>query len=166
MTMAQIQLRNCTMKVKDGSGEELEIKIGDGNLTYDEKRTIEYTKDRGVLDEVREGDEEPMDVSLDFQWEYLRGSSPTPTVEEAIKGIGLAASWVSSDSDTCRPYAVDLVILNLPSPAGCGDQEVITLPDFRWESMPHDPRAGTVSVSGKCNATQATVVRAAGSTGA
>ena len=164
---AQIQLRDCTMQIRDGSGSPklLTVKIGDGNLTYDEKRTIEYTRDRGILDEVREGDDEPMDVSLDMQWTYLRGASPTPSVEEAIKGIGLAVSagWKSSDSDACRPYAVDLIILNKPTPSTCGAQELIILPDFRWETMNHDPRAGTVACTGKCNASQATVVRSANS---
>ena len=160
---AQIQLRNCTMRIRDGSSpaKTLDVKIGDGNLTYDEKRTIEYTRDRGILDEVREGDDEPMDISLDMQWEYLRGASPTPSVEEAIKGIGLAVSagWASSDDDACRPYAVDLVIINQPTPSTCGDQETIVLPDFRWETMNHDPRTGTISCTGKCNATEATVSR-------
>jgi hypothetical protein len=158
---AQIQLRNCTFKIKDGGGKSLAIKVGDGNLTYTEKRTIEYTRDRGILDEVRQGDEEPMDVSFDFQWDYIVGDDPTPSVEEAIKGIGLAetAGWVSSDSDACRPYAVDLEITNSPTPSGCGDIEVITLPDFRWENLPHDVKAGSISCTGKCNAMTASASR-------
>lgn len=164
---AQIDLKYATLKLVDGTtptANELEITIGEGNLTYTEAKNIEYTLDRGTLDEVREGDQVPVDVSIDFVWEYLRGSSASgavPTVEEALKNIGNAADWVSTDSDACRPYAVDIVVTYAPVPTTCGDKEVITLPDFRYESLDHDLRAGTVSVSGKCNVTQATVVRSA-----
>jgi len=164
---AQIDLKYVTIKLVDGTTptpNELEITIGEGNLTYTEARNIEYTLDRGNLDEVREGDQGPVDVSIDLVWEYLRGSSASgalPTVEEAFKKIGNAAAWVSTDTDTCRPYAVDLVVTYAPVPASCGDKEVITLPDFRYESLDHDLRAGTVSVSGKCNVTRASVVRSA-----
>lgn len=161
---AQIDLKYAYIKIKDGASNELTIKIGEGNLTFNEARNIEYTLDRGVLDDVREGDQIPMDVSLDFTWEYLTSntsSGGTPTVEEALKRTGPAATWTSTDTDACRPYAVDIEVLYQPQPANCGDQETITLPDFRYESLDHDLRAGTVSVSGKCNATQATAVRAA-----
>lgn len=161
---AQIDLKNCTITLKDGGGKSLEVKIGEGNLTYSESRNIQYTLDRGKLDEVREGDEVPMDVTLAFTWEYLRGSpsssGATPSVEEALKKIGNAADWVSSDTDECRPYAVDIEVVNAPQPAACGDKETITLVDFRYEKLDHDMKAGTVSVTGKCNVTQATVVRA------
>ena len=160
----QIDLKRCTLTIKDGGSETLDIVIGEGNLTYSESRNIQYTLDRGKLDEVREGDEVPVDVKLDFTWEYLRGaagSGAVPSIEEAFKNIGNAASWVSSDSDACRPYAVDVVVLYEPVPRTCGDKETITLVDFRWEKMDHDMKAGTVSVTGKCNVTQATVVRAA-----
>jgi hypothetical protein len=161
---AQIDLKDCTIYLLDGSGESLEVKIGEGNLTYTESRNIQYTLDRGQLDEVREGDEVPMDVKLDFTWEYLRGSptsGSTPSVEEALKNIGNAANWTSSDSDGCRPYAVDIKVVYAPQPSNCGDKETITLLDFRYEKLDHDMKAGTVSVTGKCNVTQATVIRAA-----
>jgi len=162
---AQIDLKNATLTMQDGAtpANSITVKLGAGNLTYSEKKTIEYTLDRGALDEVREGDEVPMDVTLDFVWEYIAGTTGTagiPTVEDALKNIGAAVDWVSSDSDTCRPFSVDLIVSYVPDCAS-GDNEVITLPDFRYESLDHDLRAGTVSVSGKCNAKEATVVRSA-----
>jgi hypothetical protein len=171
---AQFDLKKATVKIKDGTvgtgltQNVLTVKIGEGTLTYSEKRNIQYTLDRGALDEVREGDQVPVDVKLDFTWTYLRGglnSGDPATVEEALKNIGNAAAWLSSDSDGCKPYAVDIEITFAPTPSTCGDQEVILLPDFRWESMDHDAKAGTVSVSGKCNVTQATVTRTAQGTG-
>jgi hypothetical protein len=165
----QIDLKDVTMKIKDGTGTPLEItiKIGEGNLTYTESRTMEYTLDRGTLDEVREGDEVPMDVSFDFVWEYIIGddttTTNTPTIEDVLKRQGLAAAWVSTDADGCRPYAVDIEIKHSPSctaGAPAKDEETITLPDFRYETLEHDLRNGTVSVTGRCNAKVATVSRA------
>ena len=164
--MAQIDLKHATLTIKDGAGHSLYVKIGEGNLTYTENREIQYVPDRGVLDEVREGDQQPMDVNFDFVWEYLKGPSSgssaggVPTIEDALKKRGGAADWTSSDEDHCRPYAVDLVVEYIPD---ClpGDKEVITLPDFRHEQLTHDLRAGTISATGKCNATEAIPVRSA-----
>ncbi len=143
--------------------KNIEVKIGEGNLTYSENRNIDYILDRGLLDDVREGDQVPMDVNFDFQWEYIVGSSGSaiPTVEEALKGTGEAAAWVSTDSDACRPYAVDLEIEYLPVPSTCGDGEVITFSDFRYETLDHDLREGTISCAGRCNVTKAAAVRTA-----
>ena len=167
---AQIDLKNAIIKIKDGDSpqNELEVKIGEGNLTYNESRKIEYTLDRGTLDEVREGDQIPVDVSMDFIWEYLKGStgSGTPTVEDALKNRGEASDWVSSDADACRPYAVDIEITYSPSPVSCGDMEIILLSDFRYEGLDHDLRGGSVAVTGKCNVTEATVTRQTNSSGA
>lgn len=168
LVYAQIDLKNATFKIKDGSStpNEITVTIGEGNLTWSEKKNIQYTLDRGVLDEVKEGDQVPVDVSFSFTWEYIKGASSgaTPTVEDALKNTGAAADWTSSDADACRPYAVDLEITYAPTPASCGDMETITLSDFRYESLDHDLRAGTVSCSGKCNITAPTVVREAQST--
>lgn len=136
-------------------GRALEVKVGEGNLTYDEKRTMEYTLDRGNLDTVREGDQVPMDVKMDFVWEFLTASSgDDPTIEDVLKHRGEAASWVTSSSDTCEPYAVDIEVEYIP-PCGGEELELIRLPDFRQESLAHDLRAGTVAATGKCNAKEA-----------
>lgn len=147
-------------QVFDFGGRRLEIKVGEGNVTYDEKRTMEYKKDRGKLDTVREGDEDPIDVRLDIRWDWLSsaGSDTFPTPEEVLKNEGLASTWVSSSSDACEPYAVDIVIEYDPE-CGTTDGERITLPDYRWESLNHDLKAGTLATSGKCNVTRASKER-------
>lgn len=165
-----IDLKRTIIKIQDGAGtpNAIEVTIGEGNLTYDENRNVEYILDRGQLDEVRLGDEVPMDVSFDFIWEYIEGNTTTsgnlPTVEDALKKINNAASWTSTDSDQCRPYAVDIIIQHIPE-CDNGDQEFTTLPDFRQDTLSHDMRAGSISCTGRCNATQATHVRNAQSTG-
>lgn len=159
----QIDLKDTTIKIKDGGANEIEIKVGEGNLTYTESRNMEYTLDKGILDEVREGDEIPVDLSFDFVWEFIKGTVGTggvPSVEDALKNIGAAASWVSTDADACRPYAVDVELFHKPDCSG-EDLEIITFNDFRYEELAHDLREGTIACSGRCNVTQATVARGA-----
>lgn len=155
---AVIDTKNVTIKVRDGATEFVEVKLGAGNFTWDEKVNREYVKDRGLLDTVRNGDEEPMDVRLDSQFEYITAASgaTVPTVEDALKQRGPAADWVSTSSDPCEPYAVDIELTNAP-PCGTNSQEVMIFPDFRYESANHDIKGGTISFSGKCNATEPTV---------
>ena len=159
--MAQIDLKNATLKLKDGGSEELEVKIGEGNLTWTEKVNRIYTKDRGLLNDVRDGDDEPVEVSIDFIWEFLKadtGNPPSPV--DVLKQRGEASAWVSTDADACRPFAVDIEILYEP-PCGGELNEKIVLSDFRYEQLQYDLRNASVAVSGKCNVTEATVTREA-----
>lgn len=170
----RIDLKDATLKIKDGGSNEVEIKLGDGDMTYTERRNIEYILDKGLLDDVREGDQVPVQVQFDATWDYIIGPSSastvtsgsptgTPTIEDALKQRGGAANWVSTDSDTCRPYAVDIEITINPQPGGCGDQETILLSDFRYEEIGHGLRQGNLNISGQCNVTEATATRVAGS---
>jgi hypothetical protein len=141
--------------------QQLEIKIGDGNLTYTEANEYEYDLDRGVLDTVRAGDQVPLDLSLDFVYEYITtGTGETISPMDALKGIGGASGWVSSSADPCEPYAVDVEVVHTPL---CTTQEIETtvFPDFRSESREPDLGEAAVSVSGRCNAVQPTVTRTA-----
>jgi hypothetical protein len=94
---------------------------------------------------------------MDFTWVFLRsaGTGLAPTIEEALKQIGQATDWVSTSSDECEPYCLDLYILNIPP---CGtDAESIRLPEFRWTSLDHDLKGGKVSIKATCNALYAIV---------
>lgn len=157
--MATIDIKHCTIRLSDGTTNKIDVKIGNGNLTYTEKRNMDYVKDRGLLDTVREGDEEPVDVRIDAQWIFITADSgaTVPTIEDALKQRGPAATWVSSSTDLCEPYAVDITILDIPPCTGHG--ESIVLSDFRWENLNHDLRGSTISVTGKCNIKQATATR-------
>ena len=85
---------------------QIDVKIGDGELKYTENTQYKYDLDRGVLDTVRMGDDQPMDVSLNFTFEHVTtGTGEVITPVDAVKGIGGAAEWVSSSSDLCEPYA-------------------------------------------------------------
>lgn len=139
---------------------KLYVKIGDGNLTFSEKRPMQYIKDRGKLDSVRLGDEEPLDVRLDFQWEFLSSETGAiiPTIKEALKQQGAASNWVTTGRDPCEPYAVDIHIEYTPFCA-TSQRELVILPEFRWEDLAHDAKAGHVAVTGKCNVVASTDAR-------
>lgn len=137
----------------------LQIRIGEGNASWTEKRPITYVKDRGKLDTVREGDEEPVEVKIDATWVFLKASTgQTPTIEDVLKKRGEASTWETSSDDACEPYAVDVVIEYTP-PCTTEQMEIYVLKDFRYEEMAHDVKAGTLSLSGKCNVVEADVSR-------
>jgi len=138
---------------------QLHIRVGEGNVQWTEKRSIQYTKDRGTLDTVKLGDEEPVEVKLDFTWVFLRADTgEAPSIEDALKKRGEASDWISSSADLCEPYAVDIVIVYTP-PCSDIDKEIYRLQDFRYEDLGHDLKQGQVSVSGKCNITEPTTTR-------
>lgn len=138
---------------------QIEVKIGEGNLTYTENKEYEYLTDRGNLDTVREGNQVPMDVVMDFVYEFVRtGTSELVTPVDALKGIGGAADWTSSSSDPCEPYSVDIVILHDP-PCGTAENETTTFPEFRHDSLEFDLSAATISATGRCNATEPEIER-------
>ena len=139
--------------------QNLDIKIGEGNITYTEHNEYEYLKDRGNLDSVKEGDEVPMDVKLEAVFEHItQGTSEPVSPMDALKGIGGADEWVSASADPCEPYCIDVVVLHTP-PCGTAQLERVTFPDFRSESREINYKESTISITGKCKATEPLVER-------
>jgi hypothetical protein len=139
--------------------QELEIKIGDGNITYTEHNEFMYDLDRGDLDTVREGNQVPMDVKLDAVFEHItQGTTEVISPMDALKGIGGADEWVSSSADPCEPYCIDLIVRHTP-PCGTAQVETMTFPDFRSESREINYKDATISITGKCKVVEPSVVR-------
>lgn len=135
--------------------KSIDIRIGEGNLTYNEHRNVEFARDRGLLYSVREADEEPVDLSIDAMWEWIKASTgETPTVEDVLKKIGEAASWVTTADDICQPHCVDVEVWNVPDCSPYED-EIIMFEEFYYESLDHDIRDGSFTVAGRCNRTVA-----------
>lgn len=157
--IALIDLRNATVNIKDGGSNTLEVKIGQGNLTYTEKRDIDDVKSRGKLDTNREGEDQPMEVAFSFVWEFLKSASGEPvTVEDALKKINGASTWTSASSDPLAPYCVHLEIVHTPPCLGT-DIETILLPMFNYLQLAQSLADATVACNGKCNAREATITR-------
>ena len=139
--------------------QRLEIQVGEGEISWSETREFIYDRDRDVLDTVRQGQDQPMSVDIAFTFEYVTASTnATPTPVDALKRQGEASEWVSSSSDLCEPYAVDIIILHCV-PCGTDEDQEILLPDFRYETLDYSVNDAAISVSGQCNATDATVTR-------
>ena len=136
--MSQRSLREATLTVGG-----VTVKIGEGNIIFSEKRNIEYIRDRGVIDTVRLGDDEPVDVSFDFMWEWIEAGSTGQDLRTVITGEG----GETTSGDDCEPYACDITLVF----TACSITETITLAYFRYEEISYDARAGTISCSGKCN---------------
>lgn len=131
---------------------QLEIDIGEGNLTWSLKLPREYKLSKGKLSHAKNADEEPMDVSVDAIWDFISSNvgGGVPTVYEALLRTGEAATWVSAGGE-CQPYSVDLVLLNEPDCATLTNpNEIIVYPDFRPDNLDGDLDGGTLSLPGKC----------------
>jgi hypothetical protein len=139
--------------------QQIEVKIGDGDIKYSEADAYTYDKDRGELDTVRKGDDTPMDVSMNFTFEHVKtGTNEVITPTDAVKGVNGAAEWINSSADACEPYAVDVVVEYVP-PCGTVGSETILFPDFRSEKRDFDIKGASIAVSGKCNATEPEITR-------
>jgi len=156
----KIDLKNCTINIKDGATGDIEVNVGTGNVSWTERMARTYELNKGLLDTVRNGDQAPVDVNLSFNWEWLKSvGAELPTPVEALKRIGAASAWVSTDDDPCAPYAVDIVIEHTIDCTGEDITETITLPDFRVEELSYDISAGQITCTGKCNVTEISVTR-------
>ena len=139
--------------------QQIEIKVGDGNITYTEHRSYEYMLDRGDLDTVREGDQVPLDVRLECTYEHIvTGTSETITPIDALKGVEGAVGWVSASTDLCEPYAIDIEIEHVP-PCGGAQKEISLFPDFRADTKEVNLKDATISLTGKCNVIEPAVSR-------
>jgi hypothetical protein len=139
--------------------QRVEIKMGEGNITWTESKEYEYLRERGDLDTVKEGDEQPVELTMEFVYEYIRTQSgQTITPYDALNRTGEASEWVSASSDLCEPYAVDILLKHCV-PCGTDYDEDVLFPDFRHDSLDFDVDAATISVTGRSNVSAPTVTR-------
>jgi hypothetical protein len=144
-----IDLKNVTMTIQDGLGAFITITFDEGNFTWSEARARIYVKNRGILSTVKDGDETEMSVSFTARFSFYESDTDIKPLQ-FLKNKG-PVLLTSTDDDPCAPFAVDIVLENTPA---CETDETLTFPDFRWETGDFDVKAGTVSITGKCNATE------------
>jgi hypothetical protein len=146
---------NAETKVTLDGQEVITVKLGEGNCTFTEHKNRVFTKDRGSLDTVKNDDDEPLDLSFDSTWEWIKADTGgTATLKDVLEQRGEASAWVSTADDDCQPYCIDVELWNAP---GCGsaDDEILMFEEFYYENIDHDLRDGTLSLSGRCNRTVA-----------
>lgn len=141
-----------------GTQKSIEVKIGDGDFQFTQNKPRQYLLDRGNLDSTRDDNQQPVEIDIDSVWEfYTAASGGTETFEDALNQDGEASDWVTSDSDTCQPYSLDLEIDN--SPACTGTREVLVFPKFRYEKLTFSASKYSLTCSGKANVVRPTVYR-------
>ena len=139
--------------------QQIEIRVGDGDLSWTEAREVLYDLDRDILDDVRLGPEQPLELNAAFVFEWAStGTGETISPIDAIKRINDAAEWVSSDSDQCRPYAIDVVVDHVV-PCGTNQDQRFSFEDFRWDSLEYSIQDAAITLTGRCNRTDALVER-------
>jgi len=164
-------LKECDVKLLDGTGtpKTITLHIDEGNVTWEVTRNVEYRKNRGILESTREGDQEPLSVTFNCRFSEITTQSPAPdapytvSVFEFLTFTGAASAHLSTGTNVCdTPKAIDIVVERTiacdPTPDVLQD-ETITFPEFRYESIGGDFGAGQFNVSGKCNAVLPTAIR-------
>lgn len=84
-----IDLKNCTVRLKDASGMYLDVELIEGTFSYTEKRPMRYIKSLTKLKDVLPADEEPVDVKLEFSWSSIKGATiidPTTPAQYPYRG--------------------------------------------------------------------------------
>ena len=144
---AVINIKYVTMEIQDGLGASVEVTFDAGNLSWDEGFTWEYILNRGRVGAsngaaVREGDEIPLSLNFQGRFSFYKSVGDVKPWEILTNDRG-AGTYTGTDTTNCAPYAVNILLSNVPGCAG----------DFRPDTLSFDVRAGTVSVVGRCNAT-------------
>lgn len=160
-----VDLKNCTLFLIDGTGANfVGIRIGEGNFTYVNKRNLERQKSRGLLNAVREGEEQEVQITFQFIWEeFISSEGDAPTLDEIFNGQ--AAGWTSATfNDPYSPFSVHLQIVNTwtcYSPVGTPHANVHTLnfADFFYEELNHSLKDATVDCSGFSNRSKPTALK-------
>lgn len=157
--MAQIDLRNATIRLSDGSSHFIDINIGEGSFDYNEKRELDNVKNRGVLDTVRENEDQPVEISTIFVWEFITGTGSEPaTVEDALKQAGQATGWTTVATDPDEPYCINVSVIYQPQCPGVAS-ETISFQRFHYAELAHSLKDATVALRGFANVKKATATR-------
>lgn len=120
-------LRDGILKVKDNGANSITLALDMGDLTWTEHNNIVQVDDRGALDHVRNGDQQAVELSFSIKVDRLHATSGNPTLRQALKKVGQAASWASVGA-AAEPYMVKLEF-TITDPAGVVN-EVITFNRF------------------------------------
>lgn len=153
-------LRDGQIKLKDGTGTPLSVTLTleSGDLSWSVKQVGIQVLDRGVLDHVRLGDQQPVALSFTIKVDRVHEATSPVTVYNAFKKTGAAATWVSvGASHEVFMLKVEFTVLD---PAGGGaDNEVITFNRVYYEEMNYSEgdETNTLEFSGVDHETAPTI---------
>lgn len=122
-------LQGCTITFRNDKDETVTFRLGEGSLTWTQQREFEYELDRGKLDTVRVADEQPIDVELDMQYDWIQACSDV--IDRPIDVIRSSG-----------PEGLDMFVEM--------DDEWYEFRGFHWESMEWSLSEGLLSLTGRC----------------
>lgn len=161
--MGVINVRDCKFYIVDGTSptpNKVEIDLLDGQFEYTERYNYTPIRKRNRLDAFRRDAEEAMSVNFTIFFQFMSAmDGDPPTFREMLLKEGEASAWVSTNSDVCAPYCVDLII---EQDVTCTDieDETITFPRFHVTELPVNVGEGQIRVSGLCLAEKPIFARA------
>jgi hypothetical protein len=139
--------------------KRLEINVGEGNITHTENKDPQIDLNRGLIDGARAGNEQPMEVSAEFIYDWLRASSGQEVKPyEVLNQLGEGANWHTTAADPCEPFCIDIFILDTP-PCGSEQAEMIFFRKFNLQNLTSSVEAANVTFSGICTASIPDVYR-------
>ena len=155
-----IDLKNCDIELTDGTPTTVIVRVGEGNLTFSEKRNYDVQLNRGKLDGmgIKKGDEAPVEFSLDIAWDWIQGTSATPVTggfESILSIIGRTLDvngdpvGKSTDGDECNPYAFTMTV---KYNAACGttpNKKDLTFALCRYDQLQYDIGGAKLQMTGK-----------------
>lgn len=162
--MAIRNLKNGSLKIKDGGSLELVVPIEEGNVSFTVRDEAAVVTNRGTLASFSTPMEEPMEVSFGIKFEEWQGKGLTgadPSPVDALKQWGNASAWVSTTS--CGPYTVDLEFtIAEPCDSAADQNETLTFADFHADeiSFEEGEEYNLITVRGRCLVVKPTSVRA------
>ena len=133
---------------------KIEVKVGEGDISWSKTKDPQIDLDRGVIDGARDGDQQAMTVDFAFVLDWLASSTTdVPTVDEVLEREGEAADWTNAAADPCETYQVTLKVIDAPD---CGSElaEILIFPYFIPTTVNPSVEAASVTVSGVCVATK------------
>lgn len=150
--MASKDLRDAQITITDGTAapgtNTLTITADEGDLSFTQPLNTNWLRNRGVLAEVQDGDEEPVDVTFSFFWGNELSDPVAPTPRDALMRVGAAAAWAST-RPAGEKYSLTLQLI--AQGHGGNLDEIIEFEGFTVTSIEHaeDTERNRVSVTGQ-----------------
>lgn len=154
-------MSNCPRNLRDGKLIILDgtpvtplyvvIPVMEGNLAFTEHNPTNMVKNRGVNYSRRQGDDVSVDVSFEItftQWMYANGAASGISVVDALRKVGGASAWLSTDG-TCNVYACKL-LFQIVDPEDPTKTEILAFDKFTDDNIQFkEGQPNKLTVSGK-----------------
>lgn len=111
------------------------IALDEGDLSWTQTQNVIEVMDRGALSHIRAGDQAAMDISFTLKYQNLQADTAT-TPYEAIRGVGAAASWKSTDSSDVYTISTFFQVFNTSGgTAETSLEETLRFDNTYWTSL-------------------------------